>query len=347
MLGEPIGGPGRRRRRRLFLPGLLTVVIGVVVAFALSADPGTADPLFTESLRERTVELGGKAAGFQAMLDEMAGVDRVRLETAVDGVTTVIAATREQIESAPDEDPQLAGPLAILGEALNAWEAGVTGFEEVVLTAADDELIPVVDLELGLTDALVDLRAGDRVFGAFVESLGRLEGVPQAVAAFPDVDFVPADYPLAARSAAIISSARSPQNSLALRAQLAIDQVATVPEMVVNTNDERVVTTTEELTVRVVVVNRGNTESSPIELSMIMVGADDTEVPGTMPVEPLAAGSPTTVEFVDLPVTPGNQYTLTVQLPLSPGEEESEDNLRSFTFRVNDLTETTAAAGEG
>jgi hypothetical protein len=331
----------------LLVPALLTVVIGLVVAFALSADPGTADPLFAESLREQTMELRGEATGFQVMLDEMAGVDRVQLETSVDEVTAVIEATREQIDTVPAEDPELAGPIAILGEALNAWEAGVTGFQEVVLTAADDALVPVVDLELGLTDALVDLRAGDRVFGAFVESVGRLEDVPQAVAAFPDVDFVPADYPLAARSAAIIASARSPQNSLALRAELAIDQVATVPEMVVNTNDERVVTTTEALTVRVVVVNRGNTESSPIELSMIMVGADGTEVPGTMPVAALPADSPTTVEFVDLPVTPGNQYTLTVPLPLSAGEEESEDNLRSFTFRVNDVTETTATAGQG
>lgn len=329
------------------MPVVLTIAIGLLVALGVTADPGTADPLFTESLRERTVELGREATEFRTMLDQMGTVDRMQLETAVDEVLAVIGAARSTLDSAPDENPELAGPLAILGEALNAWEAGVTGFEEVVLTAADDTMVPEVDLELGLTDALVDLRAGDRVFGSFVEALGDLEDVPQAVAAFPDVDFVPADYPLAARSAAIIATARSPENALALRAELAINQVATVPEMVVNTNNERVVTQTEALTVRVVVVNRGNTTSQEVVLSMILVGTDGTETPGQQSVAPLAAEAPTTVEFTDLPVSPGGQYTLTVQLPLSEGEEESEDNLRSFTFRVNEVTETTSTTVAG
>jgi len=126
---------------------------------------------------------------------------------------------------------------------------------------------------------------------------------------------------------------------------LAISAVRTLPEMTVNTSDQRVVTATGTLTVQVVVVNGGNTSSDPIGLTMSLIGTDDSAVEQTGEVVALAAGGQTTVEFADLSVTPGLGYRLDVALPLVEGEEATDDNRVQLDFFVNEETVTTTTAG--
>jgi hypothetical protein len=152
-------------------------------------------------------------------------------------------------------------------------------------------------------------------------------------------------YLVAAGASSIVAIAQAPGNLLELRAELAIDQVASVPEMVVNTSGDRVVTTTETLVVQVVVVNHGNVTSEPTDLSLLLTGLDGGEVPGIQPVPALEPDEPTTVSFDHLPVVPAEIYSLTVRLPLAAGEVESDDNVRTLTFRVNEPTTETSQAG--
>lgn len=334
--------PRRRSGRRWLIPVVLTIIIGLVVAFSMAIDAEEAPPLFAEDLREATENVALRGAAFNEMLLGINGVDRVELDTTIDEVLVSIEAARDVVDASPAGDPELAGPLAILTEALTAWETGVSVFRELVFEAADDPL--AIGLEIEITDALIDLRAGDRLFASFVRSIDAAD-TPDPVVPYPTVSFVSDSYAFSTGPVQIVTVARAPGNELALRAELAIERVATLPEMVVNTSGQRVVTQTDALTVQVVILNRGNTVSDPVELRLSLVGGDDSSVEETVEVAELPATDQTTVEFADLVVSPGVNYRLIVSLPLMEGEEATEDNLAQWDFFVNEETTTTSAEG--
>jgi hypothetical protein len=317
-------------------------MVGLVVALGLAIGEDETPPLFAEDLREATQRVALQATAFNEMVIGIAGTDRVTLDTKSDDVLESIAAIREVIAAAPENDPELTGPLAILEEALFSWDSGVATFRDLVLEAADDPL--AVGVEIEITDALIDLRAGDRLFASFVRSIGEAD-TPEPVVPYPAIAFVSESYPFSNGPIQIVNVARADGNQLQLRAELAIEQVATVPEMFVNTSDQRVVTQTEALVVRVVILNGGNTTSEPVNLNLSLVGIDDSTVEQVQEVGALDAGSQTTVEFTDLPVRAGINYRLVVNLPLLGGEEVSEDNQIQWDFFVNEETTTTTAGG--
>jgi hypothetical protein len=324
------------------VPVVLTIFIGLVVAFALIIDDEEAPPLFAEDLREATEDVALKANAFNEMMLGINSVDRIELDTNVTDVLSSLEAARTVMAEAPDNDPELTGPLAILREALASWEAGVSVFRELVFEAADDPLASALEIEL--TDALIDLRAGDRLFSSFVRSIDAAD-TPAPVLPYPSVAFVSDSYPFSTGPAQIIAVAQAPGNELALRAELAIGQVVTRPEMTVNTSDQRVVTATSALTVQVVIFNAGNTASEPVEVTLSMVGTDDSSVAETAQVGVIAAAGQTTVEFVDVAVSPGLAYQMVISLPLAAGEEATEDNRVQWDFLVNEETSTTTVAG--
>jgi hypothetical protein len=324
-------------------PVVITIVIGVVVAFGLAVG-GREDqpPLFAEDLRAATVVIGQKAEVLGAVINQIDSARREELDTATEELLTAIQATREQIQLAPADDPQLAGPLAVLGQALDFWEQGSTFFRTTVFRAADEQT--AVGLEIDLTDALIDMRAGDRVYVKFTQAIAAAK-VTQPVSAFPSIALVPDNLVLATAALQIVGAAQTPGNLLELKAELALDQVATVPEMKLNADDELVVTVTDTLSVQVVVFNRGNTDSQAIAVQLTMLGADGTAYDQSSPVPVLPAGGSTTVDFTDISVTPGQTYQMSVALPVADGEQVSEDNVRDISFRVNEATPTTSTGG--
>ncbi len=324
------------------MPVVLTILIGLIVAFGLVIDDEEAPPLFAEDLREATEDVALKATAFNQMMLTINSVDRIQLDATVDDVLASLAAARVVMEEAPDNDPELTGPLAILREALTSWESGVSVFRELVFEAADNPVASAIEIEL--TDALIDLRAGDRLFSSFVRSIDAAE-TPAPVLPYPVVAFVADSYPFSTGPAQIVAVAQAPGNELALRAELAIEQVVTNPEMSVNTSDQRVVTATSALTVQVVILNAGNTASEPVEVTLSMIGIDDSSLEQTAEVAAIAAAGQTTVEFVDLAVSPGVAYQMVISLPLVAAEEASEDNQVLWDFLVNEETTSTTVAG--
>jgi hypothetical protein len=324
------------------VPVVLTILIGLIVAFGLVIDDEEVPPLFAEDLREVTEDVGLKATAFNQMMLGINSVDRIELDTTVEDVLSSLAAARAVMAEAPQNDPELTGPLAILGEALTSWQSGVSVFRELVFEAADNPVASALEIEL--TDALIDLRAGDRLFSSFVRSIDAAD-TPAPVLPYPSVAFVPDSYPFSTGPAQIVAVAQAPGNELALRAELAIEQVVTGPEMSVNTSGQRVVTATSALTVQVVIVNGGNTASEPVEVTLSMVGTDDSSLAETAEVEAIEAAGQTTVEFVDLAVSPGLAYQMVISLPLAAGEEATEDNQVQWDFLVNEETTSTTVAG--
>jgi hypothetical protein len=324
------------------VPVALTIFTGLIVAFGLVIDDDEAPPLFGEDLREATEDVGLKATAFNQMMLGINSVDRIELDTIVDDVLSSLATARAVMAEAPENDPELTGPLAILREALTSWESGVSVFRELVFEAADDPLASALEIEL--TDALIDLRAGDRLFSSFVRAIDAAD-TPAPVLPYPTVAFVSDSYPFSTGPAQIIAVAQAPGNELALRAELAIEQVVTSPEMSLNTSDQRVVTATSALTVQVVIFNAGNTASEPVELTLSVVGTDDSALAETAEVGAIAAGGQTTVEFADLVVSPGLAYQMVISLPLMVGEEATDDNRVQWDFLVNEETTPTTVAG--
>jgi hypothetical protein len=324
------------------MPVVVTILIGVVVAFGLAIGADDKPPLFAEDLRVATVGIAQKAEVLGTVITRIDTARREELDTATDELLTAIQATRDQIALAPADDPQLAGPLAVLTQALDFWEQGATSFRTSVFRAADEQT--AVSLEIDVTDALIDMRSGDRVFVRFTQAIGAAK-VSQPVTAFPTISLVPDNLVLATAAVQIVGAAQTPGNLLELKAELALDQVATVPEMKLNADNELVVTMTDALTVQIVVVNQGNTDSQPIEVELTLLGGDGSAYDQTAPVPVLAAGTSTTIDFTGVAVTPGQSYQMSVTLPLADGEQVSEDNARDMTFRVNEATPTTTSAG--
>ena len=324
------------------MPVVLTILVGLVVAFALALDDDQAPPLFAEDLRESLVDVGHSAAQFAALVEGINGTDRVTLDTTVEDSLAALAAARAAMAEAPTGDPELTGPLAILDQVISSWESGVSSFRDLVFEAADDPL--AVGLEIEITDSLIDLRAGDRLYQSFVTSMDAAD-TSAPVVPFPAITFVSDTFPFSTGPAQIVSVARADGNALALRAELAIGRVATVPDMVVNTSDHAVVTVTDNLTVQVIILNSGNTTSEGVDVTIDLYGNDGSTFTGVEEAPALDAGSETTVSFEGLPVTPGVTYQLTVRLPLVDVDEASDDNLREITFLVNEATASTTTTG--
>lgn len=316
----------------------------LLVAVGLSQAATPSSPLLAEDVRSQLMGVSRRAEVFRDLVSRMGSVDRVELQTVTDEAGIRLAEVRAYIAGLEDPPPDFVAVLALLDLTLESWEAGTSGFTEHLLAAADG------DQSLGLSDLLVDdlleLRAGDRLYAEVVEALAAAD-VTQPVSSMPAVRFLPEGYPIAPAVQTLLGQARVDGSSLALDAALAVEQVTTVPEWVLDTGGTLVVDAAEELVVRVVVTNAGNATSEATVLTVEVVGGDGSAQSASLDVPSLEAKAKTTVTFEPLAVTPGRSYSLVVRLALAPGESETADNSRTLSFRVNEGTVTTTTTTEG
>jgi hypothetical protein len=326
----------RRHRRRLAIPVILSLVVGFGLLLAVTAGDD-ATPLYSEELRKASVELSLKAEVYRNTLLVMGTTDRASLDETTSAVLATMAEANALLDQVP-EDPAYSGPVALLKLSLEQWIAGIEGLRTEILAVADGVDAPLA--EVRLLNSLIDAKAGDRLFRAFVEAMGRAEVTPP-VSPFPNVEFVPVQVDMGALSGAFFVAASNPASPLKLRAELALTQVLTVPELIINTDGGLVVTDTNVLTVKTVVSNRGNAVTEPIVLLLTLLEGGSVIAERRVTVEPVAPGAQTTVTFEDLAVVPGTDYGLVVTLPIAEAEEVTEDNQRLFDFRVNEPVSTT------
>lgn len=316
----------------------------LAAAIGLSQVSTPSSPLLAEDVRSRAIDVSRRADVFRDLLARMGSVDRVELRTVTDEALVRITNARTFIDELEAPPPEFAAVLALFDLALESWGDGTAGLTEHLLAAADG------DDGLGLADQVIDdlleLRAGDRLYRELVSALAEAD-VTQPVSPLPDVRFLPEGYPVGPGAQTLLAQARVDGSPLSLDAALAVEQVTTVPEWVLDTSGTLVLDATEQLVVRVVVTNAGNALSDPSTVSVEVVGGDGSAQAATADVPALQAGAKTTVTFDPLVVTPGRSYSLVVQLALSPGEGETADNSRTLLFRVNEGTVTTTTTAGG
>ena len=290
------------------------------------------------------MQISRRAEVFQDMLTRMASVDRVELQTVTDESVARIDTVRTFLTELEEPPAEFLAVITLFDLALESWGAGSQGFAEHLLAAADG------DISLGLSDLLVDdlleLRAGDRLYLEAVEALSAAD-VTQPVSAMPAIRFLPEGFPLTPGAQTLLAQARVDGSPLSLDAALAVEQVTTVPEWVLDTEGTLVLDASEEVVIRVVVTNAGNAASDPVGLTVEVVGGDGSAQSGLTDVPALDAGAKTTVNFDPLAVTPGRSYSLVVRLALAPGEIETADNSRTLQFRVNEGTVPSPTTTEG
>lgn len=333
MIGDAFGRT--RRRRRWLIPLLLVTALLVAIGLSQAATPST--PLLAEDLRSQALQVSRRAEVFQDMLIRMGSVDRVELQTVTDEALARLTGIRTGLSELEDPPGEIVAVLVLFDLALESWSDGVGGFAEHLLAAADgDASVGLNDLVL---DDLLELRDGDRLYREMLTALAAAD-VTQPVSPMPDIRFLPDAYPIAPAAQTLLAQARVDGSPLALRSSLAVEQVTTMPEWVLDTQETLVVDATESLVVRVVVTNAGNARSDETPIMIEVVGGDGSSQSATLTVSQLDAAAKTTVTFDPLVVTPGRSYSLVVRLGLAPGEGETDDNSRTLLFRVNEGTVT-------
>lgn len=328
-----IGDPYRRRRRRwwLLVPALVVVAVG-----ALYSGEGRGAEV-VEAVHRETEKLAAVAAPYRDMLASVGGLGRLELAELTSDVLGALdaAAAAAEVEGLP---PELAGTMDGYRLAVGSWTSGVTAFRDAVLAAADS---PVPAEEL-LADALLDLRAGDRLYARFLERAAAPE-LPRPILPYPEIAFLPDPFPIVSGSQSIAAAARQPGGPLAVVRSVAIEQVTTEPAWVLDTEGVLVAPETESLVFKVLVANTGNTDSEATSLTLSLrtsTGVDEVSAR----VDGLAAASSSTVTMPAVGVVPGASYEVAVVLGAAEGDDPA-DNSRVVAFRVNGPTPATTAAG--
>lgn len=321
------------------LPIFLTLVVafGVLLAVTTGGDSG---PLYSEQLRKTAVDLSVKAEAYRTTLLSMSSVDRVTLDASTNQTLAAIDEAMLVVAAAPD-DPDYTGPVAVFETTLANWRQGIESLRTEMISVADGP--PDIVAGTKVLNALIEIKTGDSLYRSFVDILAAA-AVTQPVSALPAVQFVPVQIDVGVLSEAFVSTAGNAASALRLRSDLGLEQVLTVPELVVNTDDLFVVTSTEVLTVKAVVRNDGNAETVPTELTLTLLQGTEVVAELSVALGVVAPGEATTVSFEELSVTPGIDYGLVVSLPVADGEEATEDNQRIINFRVNEPVSTTTTA---
>jgi hypothetical protein len=321
----------RSRRRRFLWPLLLSAVVLAALVLARINDQATAAVNHLDDIRQSANQLVTAAAAFGSLSEDIATMDRAEFQTITDSVLAELDGAGGVV-SEPPESGQLVGAATLYRLTVSAWRSGVVAFAEGVIEMADQGRTGEERVYAGLQE----VAAGDVLYLRFLEELDRPE-VPDPIASMPGLRFLPTTI-TPVSLARLYATAAGAQNSLlALRADLAVGQVTSRPELVTNPDGDLVVSSAELLTVDVVVANRGNVDAPAQVLNLELLspeGADNR----TVGVPELSPGAQTTVTIPDLAVVPGQTYQLGVALALTVADGDPTNNAISLTFIVNEPT---------
>jgi hypothetical protein len=321
----------RSRRRRFLWPLLLSAVVLAALVLARINDQATAAVNHLDDIRQSANQLVTAAAAFGSLSEDIATMDRAAFQTITDSVLAELDAAG-RVVSEPPASGNLVGAATLYRLTVSAWRSGVVSFAAGVIEMADQGGTGEERIYAGLQE----VAAGDVLYLRFLEELDRPE-VPDPIASMPGLRFLPTTI-TPVSLARLYATAAGAQNSLlALRADLAVGQVTSRPELVTNPDGDLVVSSAELLTVDVVVANRGNVDAPPQMLNLELLSPEGVDN-RTVGVPELSPGGQTTVTIEDLAVVPGQTYQLGVALALTVADGDPTNNAISLTFIVNEPT---------
>jgi hypothetical protein len=294
-------------------------------------DQATAAVNHLDDIRQSANQLVTAASAFGSLSEQVGTIDRAEFQTITDSVLAELDEAG-MVVLEPPESGQLIGAATLYRLTVSTWRSGVLTFAEGVIEMADEGGTGEERIYAGLQQ----VAAGDVLYLRFLEELDRPE-VPDPIAVMPGIRFLPSTI-TPVSLARLYATAAGAQNSvLALRADLAVGQVTSQPELVTNPDGNLVVSSAEALRVDVVVANRGNVDAPSQLLNLELLSPDGAEN-RTVNVPELSPGGQTTVTIGDLAIVPGQTYQLGVVLGLNVADGDPTNNAISLTFFVNEAT---------
>lgn len=320
--------PSRSRGKWWLLA--LVVVLALGWAFNSLLSTSRSETTLAEELRSHTITLDRAARAFVRLIEQIDTMDRSDLASIITQSRDSLGAVEATLNQTTDPAD---GLTSLLGTALDLWDEGLEGFEKAFLSAVDDPFNYVVEEQL--IAAMVNIRSGDRVYGAFLEKSAADPDI-QSLSDFRTVVFLPARYPVVDTAQFLTTYARLSRPSLEFATDLAIEQITSFPEWISDLEGRPVIIPTDSFDLLVVVANRGNVEITTetfLELSIWPPGeAIQTRV---LNVPFLQPGEKTTVTFYELAVTPDTSYQVEVRLSYIEGDQTLDDNSYGFTLQVS------------
>jgi hypothetical protein len=214
--------------------------------------------------------------------------------------------------------------------AHGSWLVGLELVEGAALAAAEDprDEIPAELIER----AIVELAVGDRAYEAGVEELLGLEqNTDVEIPTYPEVVFSSAGG-----AEGLIAAART-STGLTLLRDLAVTDYTLGPRALGETDaGVGVIPFTDRLIVNVTVTNQGNEAAAEIPVQVVL-SSDRTGTArnDSVSIQRLQPAESTSVEFV-FDVSPVVNYEMVVNVGLTTGETDIENNLLIVPFVVNE-----------
>jgi hypothetical protein len=321
-----------RRRRWVWWPVLLTVVVLLALILARINAQASAAVSYLDGIRQSAVELVTAASTFSALSDDLTGLDRAEFETATDSVTAALDTASASVLEAPQRS-SLIGAASLFRLAVSTWTGGVRTFQEGMLRSADLDGAGEEQIYAGIQQ----VAAGDELYQGVLAELDRAD-VPDPITPLPELVFHSPNYSPVALARLFAAAAAADNSLLALRADLAVGQVTSQPAWVTDPDGDLVVEPVEAIRIDVVVANLGNT-SAPIQNLFLDLATEAGEESRTLAVPALAPGAQTTVSFFELPVTSGQTYQLSVALQLTEPDGNADNDGIALSFFVNEPVE--------
>ena len=237
-----------------------------------------------DDIRQSANQLVTAAAAFGSLSEDIATIDRAQFQTITDSVVAELDGAGTVV-SEPPESGHLVGAATLYRLSVSTWSSGVVAFAEGVIEMADEGDTGEERIYAGLQQ----VAAGDVLYLRFLEELDRPE-VPDPIATMAGLRFMPTTISPVSLARLYATAAGARNSLLALRADLAVGQVSSQPELVTNPDGDLVVSSAELLTVDVVVANRGNADAPAQVLNLELLSPEGGEnrtvdVPGCPPVD--------------------------------------------------------------
>jgi hypothetical protein len=324
--------PNRPRRRvgRIIWPILIVGAVSLALVVSAGGAQTRTQIEYLATVHDHAVEMARNAEALRLAAGGLATISRDEFVIVTENILEDLADAMTFAEGEPPT-PSVIPVRSLMRQALIAWSAGVEGFYQAVLGAADRPGDPTVVDDMAA--ALAELRAGDAIYALLLTEVER-EDVPAPLSPLPEVAMSPARGGLVGLSLAYVEAARSPQNTLVLRPGLAVSQVVAEPEWQLDATGRVVMPSTAEVVFTVVMTNVGNVVSVPQLVVLTLVGGADT-VLLELEVEALAPGRQVSLVFDPLPVESGQSYQVTVAIEGEADDSNPEDNAITVVFAVN------------
>jgi hypothetical protein len=316
---------------RLLWPAVITAAAVVAVVVSGAGTDTRAELEYLGIVHDQAADLAVGGDSLRVVISRLSRIERTELVTATDAIRADLETAMSHAEAGPPSTSLIAAN-ALYRQAIGAWTVGLSGFTSAILAAADDSNSTVVIDNIA--NALVELRAGDRLYADLLRELER-EEVPAPVGLMPEVVMVPAEGELLSLSLAYVEAARSVNSGIALRPGLTVSQIVSEPVWIVDPTDQPVIPATDTVSFSVVVTNLGNVVSVAEPIDLTLSGPSDPVVLTEL-VPALEPGAQTTVRFEDLEVDEGASYEVVAELKVLSDDLDFEDNMLRVLFSVNE-----------